>query len=589
MAKSLFNKHIIDNINIKNKLLLIYVLSIFIPVVITNIIFINIINKNVKEQQIGQINASLDRAKAQLYKNLNDVSVVGFTIISDRKIKEALDKKYSSLEEFYDQYSDFLRDALMKKNYVVNQISKINIYTKNRSIINSSEFVQINAEVMKNNWYKAVSDNPYKFHFGYYEENGKWKFSLIKPLNSFGEGKEYNSILKIDLEDSVIIKSLNSEKLTGEMYLVNEKKQIMYTTDKNYIIESDALPLYDSSILKRNQYEYKTNLEEYSDLKDWHIIAVVDKSYITNAIQGSEKFIIYMALADLLFALIVIYIISSSFTNRLEILSIHINKVKKQEYEVIDCNEGRDEIGRAIREFNHMTVKMQELITDVYEVNIQKKAIEIERRKAEIKALQSQINPHFLFNVLESIRMRSVIKKELETAQIIKYVAKVFRRLLEWGDDMISVKAEMEYIEDFLKIQKYRFGDKIEYELNINDEAQDVMIPKMIFQPLVENACIHGIEGEKYGGKITVRLEYNYSNILCNISDTGIGIKEEKLKDIVENLDREYEGKKNIGISNVYNRLKLIYGKDFDFKINSILGQGTNIIIRIPVNTDVIN
>ncbi|HEY5562618.1 MAG TPA: sensor histidine kinase [Clostridiaceae bacterium] len=586
MFKTLFNKHIIDNISIKNKLLMIYVFCIFIPVIITSTIFITITSNNIKQQQIEQINASLDRTKVQLYKNLNDVSVAAYNIISDRKIKEALDKNYSSIEDFYGEYNDFLRDVLMKKNYVVDQISEVKIYTRNISIINSSDFIQIDREVMKNYWYKVLLDNPYKFHFGFYEENGLWKLSLLKALNNFGEGKDYNSILKINLEDSSIINSLNSEKLTGEVYLVNEKNQIMYTTDKKYIREGNILPIFDSKALKKNQYEFKTNLGKYSDLKKWNIIAVVNKSYITNAMQGSEKFIIFMGFIELLVALTIIYIIARSFTNRLKILGEYINKVGKQKYEVIDCNEGRDEIGGVIKEFNRMTVKIQELIMDVYEANLQKKSIEIERRQAEINALQSQINPHFLFNVLESIRMRSVIKKEIETAQIIKYVAKMFRRLLVWGNDMISVKVEMEYIEDFLKIQKYRFGDKIEYELIINEEAINLMIPKMAFQPLVENACIHGIEGKKSGGKITVQFKYEYSDIICIISDNGIGINEEKLNEIVKNLDNEYEGKKSIGINNVYNRLKLIYGKGFHFKIDSILGEGTNIKITIPINTN---
>jgi len=576
------NNRIIDNISVKNKLLLIYVLCIFIPVVFTNIIFINITSNNIKQQQIEQINASLTRTKVQLYKNLNDVSVVGYTIISDRKIKEALDKRYGSIEEFYQEYNDYLRDSLMKKNYLVNQISEVNIYTENKSILNSSDFIQINEEVKNNLWYKIAKDSSYKFHFGYYKENGEWKFSLLKTINDFEDGKGFNSILKINIEDTAIINSLNSEKITGEVYLVNEKNQIMYTTNRKYNNGNKELQIYDSKVLEKNDYEFKTNLEKYSDLKKWNLIVVANKSYITNAIQGPEKFIIFMGFIELLFSLTIIYIISSSFRIRLKILSKNINKVRRQEYEVIDCNEGRDEIGDVIKEFNTMALKIQELVRDVYEVNLQKKNIEIERRQAEINALQSQINPHFLFNVLESIRMRSLIKKENETSQIIKYVSKMFRRLLDWGNDTITVKEEMEYIEDFLKIQKYRFGDKIEYELNINEDVLNIMIPKMIFQPLVENSCVHGIEGKKNGGTVKVKAILENKKLICTISDNGTGIKEEKFSEIIKSLDRESEGKESIGIKNVYNRLKLIYGQDFKFEMVSNLEEGTSILIIIP-------
>lgn len=589
LFKAYFRKHNIDNISVKNKLLLIYILCVLVPVILTNIIFLKITGNNVKKQQIGQIEASLIRTKVQLYKDINDGYIAAYNIVTDRNIKNALDKKYSSIEEFYQVYNGFLRDALTKNNSIVSQIGEVNIYTENTTIPDSSGYKLVDDEVKKTQWYKAVIDNPYEFSLVAYEEKGKKYFSLIKALNNFGEGKKFNSILKIDFRDSEIINTLSSEKISGEIYLVNENNQIIYTSDAKYRNNNKPVfPTYGDNVVKKNDHIFKTNLDKYRELKNWNLILIANEHEIISVIKEPIKLIVVMALINLFFAFIVIYIISSSFKYRLKILSRHIKKVRKQNYEVIDCREGRDEIGEVIVEFNHMAVKIQELIMDVYEVSLQKKNIEIERRQAEINALQSQINPHFLFNVLESIRMRSVIKKEVETAQIIKYVSKMFRRLLIWGNDMITVKEEIEYIEDFLKIQKYRFGDKVQYEFIIDVETLDLKIPKMIFQPIVENSCLHGIEGKREGGKVTVEIKRAQEYLICSIIDDGTGINEIDFNEIVNNLDNEANGKKGIGIKNVYNRLKLIYEYDFKFKIDSSLGKGTSVLIIMPANEKIL-
>src|SRR5690606_347847 len=132
------------------------------------------------------------------------------------------------------------------------------------------------------------------------------------------------------------------------------------------------------------------------------------------------------------------------------------------------------------------------------------KNMEIEHRHAQLNALQSQINPHFLFNALETIRMRSIIKKEAETAKIIHNMAKLFRGSLTWKRDKVPLTEELEFINCFLEIQKYRFADRLEYKIEVEEAASKCLIPKLIFLPFVENACIHGIEKVRHGGEVII-------------------------------------------------------------------------------------
>lgn len=152
--------------------------------------------------------------------------------------------------------------------------------------------------------------------------------------------------------------------------------------------------------------------------------------------------------------------------------------MKHQQFEPIKQPETSDEIGQLTAEFNRMTLTIHRLINDVYVADIEHKNLELQRRHAQLNALQSQINPHFLFNALETIRMRSLMKDEDETARIIQHMAKIFRNALTWNRDKVSIREELEYVTCFLEIQKYRFGDKLNYTIDLDPEAAGVPFPR---------------------------------------------------------------------------------------------------------------
>ncbi|MNJ43654.1 Sensor histidine kinase YpdA [compost metagenome] len=230
-----------------------------------------------------------------------------------------------------------------------------------------------------------------------------------------------------------------------------------------------------------------------------------------------------------------------------------------------------------------MTMQIQSLINNVYVADIQKKNLELERRHAQLNALQSQINPHFLFNALETIRMRSLMKDEEETARIIHNMAKIFRNSLVWRRDMITLKEELEFIYCFLEIQKYRFGDKIDYMVRASEADQMILIPKMSIVTFVENASIHGIEPLKQGGKIEVEIKHVRDELICSIRDNGIGMSSEQLEKLHRYMENEEDMGERIGIQNVIYRLRMYYKERLTLNINSKLGEGTEIVIIIPV------
>src|SRR5690606_22873916 len=240
-------------------------------------------------------------------------------------------------------------------------------------------------------------------------------------------------------------------------------------------------------------------------------------------------FVLYLAIPNVVVPTLIILWITRSLHVRIVRILKHMKRVKNHVFETIRDAETKDEIGQLTTEFNRMTLQIERLIRDVYMADIAKKGLELKSSQAELHALQSQVNPHFLFNALETIRMRSLMKQEDETARIIHNMAKIFRKSLQWGKDRVPVKDEMDLVVCFLEIQKYRFGDKLNYRLDIDKEAEKSLLPKMTLQPLVENASIHGIEPLKQAGTIWVSVKQTNVGLVCTVRDNGIGMSRERL------------------------------------------------------------
>jgi len=303
-------------------------------------------------------------------------------------------------------------------------------------------------------------------------------------------------------------------------------------------------------------------------------------------VYRSRDFIVWMALANLMFSTAVIYWIARSMNVRLASILRHMKKVKNQQFVPIEGLETKDEIGQLQSEFNRMTLQIKSLIDDVYKADIHRKNLELERRKAQLNALQSQINPHFLFNALETIRMRSLIKNETETAKIIQNMARLLRSSLTWHKDRITVEEELEFIHCFLEIQQYRFGDRLSYRLDVDPAALKVVIPKMVFLPIVENASIHGIEPMKDGGKIDIGIRLTFNYLEFSVRDNGAGMKPEQVRRIYEYLEKDEGLGERIGLQNVIYRLKLLYGDRVGLFIDSAPGKGTFVRISLPVHPE---
>jgi two-component system sensor histidine kinase YesM len=204
-----------------------------------------------------------------------------------------------------------------------------------------------------------------------------------------------------------------------------------------------------------------------------------------------------------------------------------------------------------------------------------------QKRKSELKALQAQINPHFLYNTLDSIIWMAEWGKTKEVVLMTSSLAKLLRQSISNQNELVRVEEEVEYTRSYLTIQKMRYKDKLEYEILVNPEIQSKKIPKLVLQPLVENAIYHGIKYKEGKGVVCIDGYKEGSSMVLKVQDDGIGMNEEQLKKIFEK--RETDTRRNgVGVLNVHERIQLYYGKEYGLKFSSIEGFGTTVEIRIP-------
>ncbi|WP_058302298.1 sensor histidine kinase [Gorillibacterium timonense] len=573
----------INNVRLRGKMLLMYFLSVFLPIVLTNLYIYKATTDSVREQRMQDVQLALSQMKNEFEREVGDALDISSGFYTDHLLNEIIDTDYEHPADYIGAYDSYLRRILNSGSPVYNSVEGISLYVDNPTLLYSGGIYFIDEAVKQQEWYRTIlkvdRSQPVIMRTG---SDGRMdKLSIIRRMNYYYPQNEYEKFLKIDLRMSTIHKILGNLNVQGSIYLLNEAGEIEFTTDPNIDTTKGMIP-YQTAAKEDRRLEFDTGAFYTNDQNEWKLVAKIPKDVVLRDSAQSQKLIVLLSCLNFLLPSLVIIWISRSMNARLVRILKHMKKVKNQHYETIKEPDYRDEIGQLTAEFNRMTLELRSLINDVYVADIQRANLELERRNAQLNALQSQINPHFLFNALETIRMRSLMKDEDETSHIIHNMAKLFRNSLVWKRDMVTVQEEMEFVHCFLEIQKYRFGDKINYRVQADADTLEEVIPKMAIVTFVENASIHGIEKRKAGGCIEVTIGVRNEGLVCTVKDNGVGMAAEQVERIHRYLQTEDEMGERIGIQNVVYRLKLFYGDRFKLAVESRPNEGTRVDLFIP-------
>ncbi|MFJ5715828.1 sensor histidine kinase [Neobacillus sp. NPDC093127] len=329
----------------------------------------------------------------------------------------------------------------------------------------------------------------------------------------------------------------------------------------------------------------------HSSFLGWTLVTSIPYSELIQGTGFIRQTILFTAIISLVAASLFGIGYAGSIIKPVRRLYSYMKKVEAGDFAGHIQVESKDEIGMLVHGFNTMVIRLQELMDEIYLTKLRETELALRQREIEYKALQSQINPHFMYNTLETIRGMALEHSLDDISSIAASMARLLRYNLNNKGQTVTLEEELRYAEIYLRIQKYRFEDRLVYDMNIPDWAKQQLIPKFVFQPIVENSIIHGTEPTNGVIRITISvfLKPENDSYTIRIQDTGMGISEPILQKINENLEQKdvMEGGPNIGIVNVHRRIHLLFGKNFGLSIESSVEQGVAVDIKLPLSVPV--
>jgi two-component system sensor histidine kinase YesM len=573
----------VNDIPLTWKFALIYLLCVLLPILTINFIFYQKVSENIQAREENNLQMTQDRAARKITDIIKGGITLSHSVATDRTLYEDLDRSYLDLVEFYGIFSNVLSNKMKPFLSAYIYVENISVYTKNDTISSGGNYFILDNGVKEKPWYKLAASSPSSVTVMIYKDvdpinksADKTYFSIIRKLNEFSIYNQYEKYLKIDIKASSIDEILSEEAQDMELKVVDPQGNILFPSASFLLNDQWSVKAEGESL------QFESSLGSASYVYSWKLRGVADKLQYKVALEDSERFIWLLVIVSTLVPTSLIFIILRSYNYRIKRLSRHMDKANNEKFDLIQLPEGKDEIGGLIRSFNRMTQTIESLINDVYKLEIQQKDMQLEQIRAELKLLQSQMNPHFLFNTLNALLVVSAKSGYTEVMDIIKNLSQLLRRMLSWSDDVVTLKEELHFIEMYLKIEKFRFAKHFNYTFDVDESALQCMVPKMCIQMLVENACKHGLQSVKGQRHIQIRARQTDTFLYIEVEDNGKGIDAQRLDEIRDQLDAHLDTGESIGLRNVYKRLRLHYGERVDLTILSQVDEGTTISFRIP-------
>lgn len=582
------------NVSFFQKMVLLFCIGIVIPMIFQQAVSYLETERGIQQRMLATVNDALDDKALKIRSVLSETAALEKRYSTNETLYQCLDKDYTKALDYLIQYQETFQVLFSEMNLYPYHIRTIRLYTDNPTLMNGSyvrktedmdpnslgeslDYVNLYPVSGEKNTYIRTSHEMRRV----VGTSDSRSLSVIRVFDYYRLYDTYQKLIRIDVECEDLLEILHETNLFENLIVADSNNQVVVALN-DYANSGEMTKLNTDGIKESGRLLLSRELSSYG----LTLYGIYDMNSISQEFRSSRVQSILLATASILFALGCVYLVAGNINKRLNRLVVQADEIAKGHFIQKQSDvQAQDEFGELEKSMDRMSAQLEELIEREYKSQVQQAQLERESNQAKLLALQSQVNPHFMFNALESIRLKARVKGETETAQMIKYMAKMFRNLIEWDDNIITVREEIAFLDEFLHIQEYRFEDEFSYEIHVQEKAYDCRIPKMILQPLVENACVHGLEAieDKRWVGISVTADFT-ENVLClQVEDNGGGMTKEKLSELKASLKEADTNGKSVGVKNVYRRLALYYGDRMTFEIDSVVGRGTTCKICIPL------
>lgn len=566
-----------------------YFLLILLPLVIISLFAVERSRAILYEQAVERTEMALSSAMNHFDLALQNVEEISSLISGDLRMNELLNKNSTnfspqSIVDFsyiLDQLSDFVS--------VNRYVSQITVYHQASNMFISTHYggKRLTGETQQEWLVEAarrngtgisyvMSEYPVAEGVSFGQMTNTDSISLIRAMDLYN-GERQSNLLVVSFSESKllnIIKTLLPSE-NSRIALLNEKGEVVVETGR----------VYEEEISDK---EMTVTID--SDYSTWRLELVQPKSELYKETDQLRLFTVAIIVLSVLLAIIISWVVYSGIASPVLKLARGMKRLSSGELNIHVDTKRKDEFGFLIQSFNKMAVVQKHLIEDHYEQQLR-------LTTTELKFLQSQINPHFLYNTLDSIYWTAKNYDADEISEMVMNLSKFFRLSLNKGRQVFTIEESITHLHYYLRIQQLRFMDNFTVDYQISEDSKRVPLLKLLLQPLVENAIIHGMEGKSSGGclKISSCIEKG-NTVVISVQDNGPGIGEERLRYIQHELammgsrsvpasSQDEENVKDLfGLRNVFSRMKLYYGREANLTVHSVSGEGTTVTISIPLD-----
>ncbi|KWX72207.1 histidine kinase [Paenibacillus riograndensis] len=596
----------ISRLKLKHQILLIFLFPVIIFAVMEFYFYYSFFNLT-QERAANYGNKIIEQTRQKIDSVFNEIKLSTNIVINNKKIQEFTVEGNDYKRDFdIGTYVIDLMEYMRSFNTYVNGImindnhgrSVYSLATANGDIFFLNQYDEFISK------YKNDSELDKKGRFTKLFENEKigseYFFYIVPIIESIGgvhfsQRTGYCSVM-VNMEK---IKGLviNTELTPNStLYILNSQNEVVASNHTNFssnifkeILSVDRHSLAKGVKTKINGKDVIVQEKGLEQADGWRILSMIPVHELTTDMNDIKNISIIVGIGITLSMIILVYFFLNNLTRPVMGLVADMKRAGKRDMNFRVKVRSTNEVGALAYDINDMIDKMEEMTRDVFNTQVRLYESELSKKQAEFSALQSQINPHFLYNTLNCISSIGLEYGSKEIAQITSCMSKIFRYSIK-KDELVQISEEIQCIKAYLNIISIRYENKFSMEVNVDEKLLDRRTPKMILQPIVENSVYHGLESIDAGGYLHVSGHIDANGDVCfQVADSGKGIAQEELDSIKAKLNLDYSERvknsfdgKSIGLSNINNRIKLMFGEDYGVEIQSQLGKGTTVTVKIP-------
>lgn len=578
--------------SLKYKISILYLILVVLPISVWGIMNIQLVTREVEDillentktlvdkqlENIDDLYMKMTETASQLMLDTNVKKMLkNYTGIFDRDGIQMYNDMKKAMENIMIQSSEY-SDMLMISERVLNSDEN-----EKRAFVSTSYFGNVE-DLKQARWYSYTEEMYDRPLFVQYddEKSKKSKSELIflAPYKDIGSNRKLGTLcIKISEKYLQKISEISSNDMNMQLAIYDQMGNSVLNTINDVKIEKAIRDKIGNSNANKEIFKESMNNKDYliinkhSNISKFSITYVIPKLEFSRILYGVQKFNILVGIFCLVFSLAVLIIIYFKVLKPISKIQMEMEEVEKGNFEVSVLNYGNDEIGR-------LAISFSKMLKSIKDKNLQIINAEKKKREYEIKILQAQINPHFLYNTLDSIKWMAITKEEKTIERMAQALGQLLRKTISDNKEFVKIEEEMENIKCYMEIQQLRYYDSFDYIEYIDEDCRKAMIPRLTLQPLIENALFHGIYNCGRRGKILAEIQRDENSVQIVITDNGRGM--DVKESLTEDRAKKSDGVSKIGIRNVNERIKLYYGESFGLSFESEEGKYTKVCLRIP-------